>query len=151
MKVATVAAAAVLLASFAGAEPLRAQATDFTITVPVDVSGLPSTVTEMMVNCYVAPENYGDARNYIAFAGRRFAVSGTYRANLTLTVNALPGKDPALARWYSCDAQFVGTERGVPTTFFAGGGTTPPVFPLVVGAPFNLGSTGRWTRIPGIR
>lgn len=151
MKVAIIAAAAVLFSNFAGTASLQAQTTDFTITVPVDVSGLPPTVTEMMVSCYVAPEDYGDARNYIAYAGRRFAVSGTYRANLTLTANAQPGKDAALARWYSCNAQFVGTERGAPATFFSGGGTTPPVFPLVTGAPFNLGSTGRWTRIPGVR
>ncbi|HUO51445.1 MAG TPA: hypothetical protein VMT93_02920 [Gemmatimonadaceae bacterium] len=147
-----ISAAALAAAAFAAAafaRPAAAQAKDFTITVPVNVSGLPSNITEMGISCTIMPEDYGDGRNAIAGGVQRFPVSGSYSGTVTISMNALPGKDPALARWYSCTAQFYGTERGVAATFFASGTTTPPVFPLVAGAPFYLGRNDRWTRIPG--
>jgi hypothetical protein len=134
----------------ASAAPAATQATDFTITVPVRVSGLPSNITEMAITCYIQPEDYGDMRNEIAYGGQRFRVSGSYSGNVTISMNALPGKDPSLARWYQCTGMFYGTDRGRSgVMFFASGPTTPPVFPLVAGAPFYLGDRGHWTRIPG--
>jgi hypothetical protein len=130
--------------------PAHAQTKDFTITVPVSVSALPSNISEMGISCYVMPEDYGDASHQLAYGGQRFRVSGSYSGNVVISFNAAPGKDPSLARWYRCVGQFYGTERGVTATFFASGQNVAPNFPLAAGAPFDLGysATRVWTRIP---
>jgi hypothetical protein len=136
-----------VLAGMAWAAPVRAQAMDFTITVPVNVSGVPAVITEMGITCYIMPRNTGDMHNEIAFGGRRVTiVGGAYHGNVVITMNALPGVDPSPAKFYSCNAQFYGSDRA---TYFADGQTLPPVFPLVAGAPFYLGSNSSWTPIPG--
>jgi len=133
------------------ASPARAQTSDFTITVPVNVSGLPSNVTEMMIDCYVMPADLSNMTNEIAHGVRRFTVSGAYHSNVVISFNALPGKDPNLARFYSCTAQFFGTDRGVTVAYFPNGQNVAPNFPLAAGAAFNLGysASGGWVRIPG--
>jgi len=138
---------AILAAPFA---PAAAQASDFTITVPVNLSGIPSNITRFGVSCYIMPEDYGDASHQLAYGATSVDVHGSYRGNLTISFNAAPGKDPSLARWYRCVASFTGTDRGRPgVIFFPNGPTSTPNFPLVAGAPLFLGNFDRWIRIPG--
>ncbi len=134
------------LVALAWAAPVSAQATDFTITVPVNVSGVPPSVISMGIGCVIKPTQFGDASTYIARGNQLLHLTGgAYHGNVTIAVNALPGKDPAQAHWYFCIADFEGAGS---TIYFQGGNMTPPVFPLVTGAPFYLGTTVP-TRIPG--
>jgi hypothetical protein len=129
---------------------------DFTITIPLHVRGIPPNVTQLGISCYVMPADVSNMTNEIGYGAATVVVhpatspppGGSTQASVTIAFNALPGKDPSLARFYSCTAQFSGTERGAPATYFANGATTPPVFPLSPGQPFYLGST-TWTPIPG--
>ena len=146
------AALAIVLAVVALTTPAGAQGHDFTVTIPVTVSGLPANITQMGFECYVYPEDYTNPANQIANGGVRISVSRSYSGNAVITFNAMPGKDPSLARWYRCTGQFYGTDdRGREVAYFAGGQNVGTVFPLVASAPFTLGynAARMWTRIPG--
>jgi hypothetical protein len=141
----------IALLAAALAAPAHAQASDFTITIPVSFSGLPSNITQFGVSCYVMPEDFGTAANQVAYGGARINVSGSYSGNMTISFNAGPGRDPSTARWYRCAGQFYSSDHGRETTYFPNGQIATPNFPLVSGATFNLGynATRYWTRIPG--
>ena len=148
MKVPFLAATALLALA---AAPAHAQAWDFTITVPVNVSGVPANVTEISIACDVRPEDYGDGRNQIAHGVQNQTLTGgAFHGNVIVHANAAAGRNASLGRWYQCRASFHGTERGIMVTYFLSGPTTPPIFPVAAGAPLNLGDQTHWIRIPGV-
>jgi hypothetical protein len=153
MKAAVFAAALVAALAIAPA-PARAQSYDFTITVPVNLSGLPDNITAFVVSCYILPATSTVllTSDIIASALKSTPVHGSFHGNVVITMNAAPGKDPALAGKYKCTGQVTGTLRGASGVgFFPAGPTSTPSFPLVAGAPFYMGSTSAsdLTRIPG--
>jgi hypothetical protein len=142
---------AAAFAALAWSAPLPAQAWDFTITVPVNVSGVPANVTMVGVSCDVRPEDYGNGVNQIGHGVANARLTGgAFRGNIVVQINAAPGKDATLARWYECRMSFLGTDRGRDVTYFINGASSPLVFPLAAGAPLSLGDPGRWIRIPGV-
>jgi hypothetical protein len=150
---AAVFAAALAAALVISPAPARAQSYDFTITVPVNLSGLPDNITAFVVTCYIVGDvSVMNTSDIIASAMKSTPVHGSFRGNVVLTMNANPGKDPALARKYKCGGSVQGTLRGaVGVGFFPTGPTSTPSFPLVAGAPFYMGSyfANDLTRIPG--
>jgi hypothetical protein len=143
--------AAAILAALAWSAPLAAQASDFTITVPVNVSGIPSNVTSVSVACDIMPEDYSDGTRQIAHGVASQPLSGgAFHGNVTVQANAAPGKDATLARYYHCRMSFLGSDRGRSVIYFLNGPSSPLVFPLAAGAPLNLGDAAHWIRIPGV-
>ena len=135
---------AALLLAFAPA-PAFGQVTtapDFTITVPVEASGLPAGVNQMMTACQVLTNQnmpvVGAGSTSTAVTGRAF------RGDVTVTVKAQASVDPATATRYSCSVWFIDQLRpGVSRVIYFSPGTTPDGglfqnFPLVAGAPFKL-------------
>ena len=137
-----------------GASRAAAQSYDFTITVPVNLSGLPDNVTAFVVSCYVLPaaSTVMYPSDVIASAMKSTPVHGSFHGNVVLTMNANAGKDPATAGKYKCNGYVSGTVRGATGIgFFPSGPGSSPGFPLAAGAPFYMGSTSAsdLTRIPG--
>lgn len=114
-----------------------ANAEDFNITIPVEVSSLPPNIDGMLLACWV----YTDAGGNIGIGRARIEISGgAYRGSATLRFNASAGQDPATATKYECQGSFTGTESGSTVHYFASGGVTDTRFPLAAGAPFRLGT-----------
>ena len=151
MRAATLAALVVALAG--AAAPTGAQSYDFTITVPVNVSGLPAEITEIAVTCYVLPaaSTYYSNEAVIGTSIKHTPVHGSFSGNIVLAFNANSGKDASLAAKYMCSATLNGSYRGATGISFTPGGSTPPSFPVVSGAPLYLGSVSAsdLLRIPG--
>lgn len=95
---------AIVLAVFVAGSTI-AQAADFTFTVPVDVSNLPSEITYIKVCCYAAA-NTALVGSGHSCAGRRSVSGGAYRGTFTVEYNARPGVDPATADRYTCYVAF---------------------------------------------
>ncbi|QGZ96401.1 hypothetical protein [Terricaulis silvestris] len=115
-----------------------AHAEDFTLTVPVNVSGLPANVHTVWVTCQVMESSRS---RITAVAGQRIAITGgAYRADVVLTANASAGRDPSLATQYRCVAWFFGAVAGDPQQayFMEGSPHATHVFPLAPGAAFLL-------------
>lgn len=129
-------------ALFIAAAP--ATAADFTFTVPVQVSNLPPDSRNASVHCSVysvgrlrpgsspAPDGSGFAR-----MGTGTLAGGAFRGEVTVTVNANAGVDPATITEYSCGLSFVATQRGRDTQFAYWITATPSTLPVAPGAPFS--------------
>lgn len=129
--------------------PVATHAADFTITVPIEASGLPPSINLMSVDCRIMAEDTSKPANEIARGGVGLTIT-TSRPGVhfpaVVTINASPGKDPSLARWYKCWSSFQNDDG---RTYFLNGQRSGLVFPLADGAPFYLGNYDRWIRIPG--
>ena len=127
---------------FVAAAPCTAA--DFTFTVPVQVSNLPPDSRNASVHCLVyrvgrlrpgaspAPDSSG-----AALMGTGTLAGGAFRGEVTVTVNANPGVDPATITDYSCGLSFVATQRGRDTQFAYWVTAVPSTLPLAPGAPFS--------------
>jgi hypothetical protein len=130
-RISTVAAAGLLFTGLAG----QAFAYDFTFTVPIQFSGLPSDVYQFALSCDAELASglpVGHALRMVPITG------GGYSGDVTLQFNADPGRDPATAVRYSCSAYFFGRDPpgAVGPRYFYD--PSSPTFPLVAGAPFRL-------------
>lgn len=149
------AVAACLIATLSlAAAPACAQTYDFTITVPVNVSGLPDNVTDFVVTCWILPASSTVMYepDVIGSVMKRTTIHGSFSGNVVLSFNANAGKDASLASKYKCQGYVAGTIRGIMgLAYFPSGPSSSPNFPLVAGAPFYMGSmtASDLTRIPG--
>lgn len=140
MKLAGLASIAVL-AGLAVAAP-ASWAADFTITVPVEATGLPAAVNKMQTSCQI----FTNANMPVVGAGSTDTpITGrAFRGDVVVTINAQASVDPATATRYQCSVWFVAERAG------AGGANiyyyqreTPDGagfqnFPLLASAPFKL-------------
>lgn len=119
-----------------------ASAADFTFTVPVKLANLPPDSRQGMVQClaYIGP--IGPGLSTLHLAGNGFSMfpisGGAYEGEVTVTIDARPGVDPATATHYSCALQFNATLRGRDNQFGYSLGATPgPALPVAPGAPYS--------------
>jgi hypothetical protein len=113
MKRILVVAGAAALAGFAQ----MTQATDFTLTVPVNIANLPPEIDRFYVCCYVSTRLAGGTNVTPYVCAPRTPVSGgVINSEFTIGLNATPGVDPATGTAYMCYAEFLGTVRGTPVT-----------------------------------
>jgi len=124
------------------AAPAIASAANFTFTVPVEVSHLPTTYhpgwSERDYNRAVSCNVFSDLRPTVARGGgsSRFnTIDGAFRGTVTVSVDTYPGIDPASITHYKCWLSFYVDLRGeMHEVVYSSGSAT---FPVAPGAPFT--------------
>jgi len=89
----------------------QAWGTDFTLKVPYDIKNIQPDVSKFKIYCWVhgASPSGGGSVPQIGFKSADLNVSGktTLKGVANVKLNASSGKDPNLARSYSCDLRAV--------------------------------------------
>ena len=109
----------------------KAFGADYTFTIPVELSTLPPEVNRFHVACWV----YAPSWNTIGRQMTNLPSGGNFHGNISVEVNAGPGRNPAELTHYECKGSFTGNVGGQSVHFFS---YTSPTFPLAPNAPFVL-------------
>ncbi len=120
--------------AIAVATPSRA--TDFTAVVPVQLSHIPPDMAYFQVMCQV----FSASGEQIASAGADAVpiTGGAFSGDVTVSMDASPGRDPATASSYQCNGFFMTLTPPRHNYFDYMSSTHPATFPLQPGAPFVL-------------
>lgn len=114
-----------------------ANAEDFNITVPINVSSLPPNINGMLLACLVYTNEPRLGGRNIGIGRSRIDLAGNYRGETTVRFNASAGQDPGSATHYECSGSFVGDERGTTVHYYANlAGSVE--FPRAPGSAFAL-------------
>lgn len=91
------------------APALGAEAKDFRLSVPVKIENMPKTIGTLNLSCGVSKLPYPlrdgsfSAENFVGSMLLPIYLRGVdYHGTMTLSFDALPGKDPAQAKSYRC-------------------------------------------------
>lgn len=92
-------------------------AADFTLTVPIEATGLPEDAKEMITSCQI----FSDGSPPIVGAASKTTVltTNSFSGQVVVSINASPSVDPALARRYRCFVWFQTQHRtGIPDRYY---------------------------------
>lgn len=116
-----------------------ANAAQFNITIPIQVSNLPPNIDGMLLFCSVMTGEPRLGGRYIGIGRKRVNITGgAYRGNELISFDVNPGQDPALVTHYECTGTFTGTESGATVHYYNDSIGGSVRFPLTAGAPFRL-------------